>query len=112
MRQQQRSRARKRKLAGLADGMVVEALAYTKDVAVGMAEVHFADAPGLVGWWHSDVEAGGEAFLVDGVHVIDPDRHPDAFVERVVNVAGEGGRVGTFAAAALCALAEKDADLV
>jgi hypothetical protein len=85
-----------------------QAFADAEDVAVGMAEVHFADVPGFVGGRHGDIETGEDAGLVDSVNVFDPDGHPDAFVLRIVVLAGKSSSVGTFAAAALRSETEKD----
>lgn len=76
-------------------------------MAVGVADVEFADVPGAVGGRHSDLDVVGEAVLMDGVDVIDPDRHPDAFV---VVVGGEGFGVRAFAAAALSVMTKEDLD--
>ena len=70
-------------------------------VAVGVADVEFAHAPWLVCRGMGDLEAVGDAALVDGVDVVDPDRHPHAFVGGLVAVGAEGRVVGAFAAAAL-----------
>ena len=49
------------------------AAADAEDVAVRMANVHFADVPGHIGGRERDVEARGDAGAVNGVHVIDED---------------------------------------
>ena len=77
-------------------------------MAVGVTDVEFADLPGFVGGRHCDLDVVGEAVLVDGVDVIDPDGHPDAFV---VVVSGEGFDVRALAAAALAVVTEEDLDL-
>jgi hypothetical protein len=79
-----------------------------KHVAVGVADVEFADAPWLVGRWVRDVEAFAEAALMDVVDVVDPDRHPHAFVGGLVAVGAERRVVGAFAAAALAVAAQED----
>jgi hypothetical protein len=71
---------------------VSEAGADPEHVAVGMADVEFADAPWLVCRGMGDVEAVGDAALVDGIDVVHPDRHPDAFVGGLVAVGAEGDR--------------------
>ncbi len=74
-------------------------------MTVGVADVEFAGVPGLVGGRHCDFDLVGEAVLVDGVYVFDPDGHPAAFV---VVVGGEGFGVRALAAAALAVVAEED----
>src|SRR5262245_24395262 len=73
-----------------------------------MTHVHLAHAPWHVGRRPGDVEALVETMLVDGVDVIDPDRHPGALVGRRVAVGPEGRLHATVAPAALRALAQED----
>src|SRR4051794_34775486 len=77
-------------------------------VAVGVADVELADAPWLVGWGVCDVEAFANAALMDGVDVVDPDRHPHAFVGGLVAGAAERRVVGASAAAALAVAAQEN----
>lgn len=56
----------------------------------------------------SDLKAFGDAALVDGVDVVDPDRHPGALVGGLVAVGAERPLVGAAAAAALAVAAQED----
>jgi len=89
-------------------GVLAETLADSKDMAVGMANVHLADAPGHVGGGEGDVQARGEAVLVKLVDIIDPYGHPHPFVGSLVAVQAEGEAVGSLPAAALTTLAKED----
>src|SRR5215469_16190352 len=77
-----------------------------------MAKVHLADIPRHIGGRKCDLESGGEAMLMHFVHVVDPDRHPDALVGLFVSIVLErrGGR--TAAAASLRSLTKKDTSLL
>jgi hypothetical protein len=88
-------------------GFGLHAFADAEDVAVGVADVHFAGAPGHICRRESDVEARGDALLLDSVHVRDPDGHPDALIAVFVTIDLKGGGVGATAAASLTALAKK-----
>src|SRR5262249_15604511 len=70
-----------------------ETLAHPEDVPVRMPHVHLAHFPRLVGRRKGHLDSLGQAMLIEGVDVIDPDRHPDAVLA---------------ALAALIALAEED----
>src|SRR5262249_25508623 len=54
-----------------------------EDVAIGVAQVHLPDTPRLVGRRHGDLESLLQAIPVDRIDVVDPDRHPDAFVRPI-----------------------------
>jgi hypothetical protein len=45
-----------------------------------MLDVHLADVPFHVGGLEKDIDAVLDAMLINGVYVIDPHRHPYAFV--------------------------------
>jgi len=60
--------------------LVFAPAADAEDVAVGVADVHFADIPFHVGRWKGHIESLVQTTLVDGVNVVDPDRHPDALI--------------------------------
>src|SRR5436309_478082 len=77
-------------------------------MAVRVAEVHLADVPGHVGWRKSDIQASGRALPVNLVNVVHPDRHPRAFVGRLVSVRSKRGSVRPLASTALASLAKKD----
>ena len=79
-----------------------------EDVPVRVADVEFADAPWLVCRGMGDVEAVGDAALVDGVDVVHPDRHPDTFIGGFIAALSKCGGVTAAAPTALPALAEKD----
>ena len=60
-----------------------ESLADAEDMSVRMADVHLADAPRLVGRRPGDLQPLLHTVLVDFVDILDPDRHPHAFVLRL-----------------------------
>ena len=71
---------------------------------IRMAHVHFARIP-----WHvcrrpGHVDALFQATLVDGINIVDPDRHPDASFGGVDGVRAEGRQVSGGAAATLAML--------
>jgi hypothetical protein len=70
-------------------------------VAIGMAKVHLANVPRHIGGRKCDLQPGGDAMLVHLVHVVDPDRHPDAFIALFVSVLLKRGGVRAAAAASL-----------
>ena len=51
-----------------------------------MSKVHLADIPRQIGGRKCDLQSGGDAMLVHLVHVVNPDRHPDALVALFVSV--------------------------
>ncbi len=55
-------------------------LADSEDVTVRVAYMHLADTPRLVGGRPGDLDTLFKTVLVDGIDVVDPDRHPDAMV--------------------------------
>src|SRR5436305_14499277 len=73
---------------------------------VGMAHVHLADAPRLVGRRPGDLDSLFDAVAMDGIDVIDPDRHPDALVTVVVDAECRGNVA--LAASALAVLTEEN----
>src|SRR5438270_11997303 len=75
-------------------------------MSVRMPHVHLTYAPRLVGRRPGDLDSLLQAVPVDRVDVIDPDRHPHAFVRRPVHA--ERGREIALAAAALAIEAEKN----
>ena len=76
----------------------LESPADPEHVAIRMAEVHLADVPRHIGGRECDLQPGGHALLVHLVHVVHPDRHPDALVALFVSVLLKRG--GVCAAAA------------
>src|SRR3954470_23486503 len=78
-------------------------------VAIGMAKVHLANIPGPIGRRKGDFQPGGAAPLVHLVHVVHPDRHPDALICLFISVLLKRGGVRAAAAASLCPLTKKDA---
>src|SRR6202049_3908652 len=87
----------------------LESAADPEHVAIGMAKVHLANVPRHIGGRKCDLQPGSDAMLVHLVHVVHPDRHPDALVALFVSVLLKRSGVGAAAAAALRALTEKDA---
>src|SRR3954462_9576055 len=92
--------------------LFADALAYAKNMSVGMAQVHLAHAPRHISGRTGNVESSSNADLVKRVHVFHPHRHPTTLVVDIVVVFGEGAGVGAAAAAALPVLAEKDLALL
>ena len=80
----------------------------SEDVAVGMADVEFANAPRHVRWRHRDLDVLLDAMTMGGVNVFDPDGHPAAFVGRLPAFLAEGKFVGATAASTLAIMTEKD----
>src|SRR5208337_1732444 len=76
---------------------------------IRMAKVHLASVPRHIGGRKCDPQPGGDAMLVHLVHVVHPDRHPDALVALFVSVLLKGGGIRAAAAASLRPLTKKDA---
>src|SRR6516225_8708281 len=72
----------------------------------GEANLHLADAPGLVGRRVGHLDALGQAMPVHVVDVVHPDRQPDALVARLALVLRRRQRA--LPAAALRTLAQED----
>src|ERR1039458_3887404 len=87
----------------------LESPADPEHVAIRMAKVHLADVPRHIGGRECDLQPSGEALLVHLIHIIHPDRHPDAFVALFVSVLLKRGGVRAAAAASLRPLTKKDA---
>ena len=62
-----------------------DSLADSEDVAVRVAHMHLADTPRFVGGRPGDLDTLFKTVLVDGIDIVDPDRHPDAMVLAVGN---------------------------
>lgn len=90
---------------------VPQSLTNPKNVAVGVAEVHFADVPGHVGWGIGHFDLVGEAVLMDSVDVINPDRHPNPFISCLASLLAEGGLVRPFAATSLSSQTEENLEV-
>src|SRR5437667_1455695 len=58
----------------------LESPADPEHVAIRMAKVHLANVPRHIGRRKCDLQPGGDALLVHLVHIVHPDRHPDALV--------------------------------
>src|ERR1700680_4996518 len=71
----------------------LESAADPEHVAIRMAKLHLAHAPRHIGGRKCDLQPGGEAMLVHLVHVVHPDRHPDARVSLFVSVLLKRGGV-------------------
>src|ERR1035438_7731177 len=78
-------------------------------VPIRMPQVHLADVPRHIGGRKCDLQSGGHAMLVHLVHVVHPDRHPDALVALFVSVLLKRCGVRAAAAASLRPLTKKDA---
>jgi hypothetical protein len=72
---------------------------------IRMAHVHFANVPGHVGRGPGDLKALLKAMLVDGINIVDPDRHSNTFVSGFVAFGAERHLDGAFATTALGVLA-------
>jgi len=81
-------------------------------VAIGMAKVNLANVPRHIGGRKCDLQPGGDTMLVHLVHVVHPDRHPDALVALFVSVLLKRGGVRATAAASLRPLTQKDANFL
>src|SRR5688572_30304705 len=79
-----------------------------EDVPVRVPDVHLANVPGHVGWRPGDLQPFLEALPVDGVDIIDPDRHPHAVFRGVVAVGAERPLERALAPTALAVQAEED----
>src|SRR5438105_8723759 len=77
-------------------------------MTVGMAHVHFSHVPRHVRRRPGHLDALLNAFLVDGIHVLDPPAHPAAFVLCLVLETLEGARVLPFPASPLAAATHKN----
>ena len=74
--------------------------------------MHFAYTPLHVGRRKGYVQAGGDALLVHLIHIIHPDRHPDALVTLGVSSLLKGSRIRAAASATLRSLTKEDAGLL
>src|SRR5215475_1381818 len=75
--------------------LFLESSADPEYVAIGMAEVHLADEPRHIGRRKCDLQPGGYAVFVHLVHIVHPDRHPDALVGFFVSILLKRGGVRT-----------------
>jgi hypothetical protein len=80
----------------------LESPADPEHVAIRMAKMHLANVPRHIGGRKCNLQPGGDALLVHLIHVVYPDRHPDALVALFVSGLLKRGGVRTAAAAALC----------
>lgn len=64
----------------------LESPADPKHVSIRMAEMHLADVPRHIRRRKCDLQPGGKALPVRLVHVVHPNRHPDALVVLFVSV--------------------------
>jgi len=79
---------------------------------IRMPQVHLADVPGHIGGRKCDFQPGCDAMLVHLVHIVYPDRYPDALVARFVSVLLKGGCVRVATSASLRSLTKKDASFL
>jgi hypothetical protein len=73
----------------------------SEDVPIGMPHVYFANTPRHVGRWPGNFQSLFEAMLVDNIDAVYPDRHPHAFVVRVLAIRTKGPLQSALAATAL-----------
>jgi hypothetical protein len=78
-----------------------------KDVAIWMANVHLADVPWHIGRRKCDLQSGSDAPFVHLVHIVYPNRHPNALVALFVFMLLKRGRIRTAATASLRPLAKE-----
>ncbi len=76
----------------------------SEHMAVRVSNMHFSDIPGMVGRRRSDLDALREAALVNFIHIVHPNRHPDPLVAGFIAVGTEGDAIRTAASATLRAL--------
>ena len=84
---------------------LLKRLADSEDVPIGMAHMHLAHVPRLVRRRPGYFKSLCQAVLIDSVHVIYLDRHPDTLVRRFVTLRAEGHLDATFAAPTLTVFA-------
>src|SRR3989440_10332007 len=77
-------------------------------MTVGMAHLHISHVRRHCRRRPGPLDALLNAFLVDGIHVLDPPAHPAAFVLCLVLETREGARVLPFPASPLAAATHKD----
>src|ERR1700732_4739216 len=77
-----------------------------------MAKMHLANVPRHIGRRKRDLQPDGDAMLVHLVHVVHPDRHPDALVALFVSVLLKRSGVRAAAATSLRPLTKKDASFL
>src|SRR5438093_8512259 len=68
---------------------LIEFPADSEHVPVRMPDMHLPHIPGHVGWRPCHLESLFDTTPIDGIDVVDPDRHPHALVSRVVTVRSE-----------------------
>src|SRR5580692_7836554 len=90
----------------------LESSADPEYVAIRMAKVHLADVPRHIAGRKCNLQPGSDALLVHLVHVVHPDRHPDALVALFVSVLLKRGGVRAAAATSLRSLTKKDASFL
>src|SRR5271167_4979144 len=77
-----------------------------------MAKMHLADVPRHIGGRKCDLQPGGDAVFVHLVHIVHPDRHPDALVALFISLLLKRGGVRAAASASLRPLTKKDASFL
>ncbi len=80
---------------------VLESPSHPEHMPIRMSKVHLADVPRHIGGRKSDLQSGGHAMFVHLIHVVHPDRHPDALVALFVSLLLKRGGVRAAAAASL-----------
>lgn len=60
--------------------VIVKPVADSEDVTVGVTQMHLAKAPGHVGRRPRNLEALRQAVLINGIHIVNHDANPRAFV--------------------------------
>src|SRR5436190_18992197 len=88
--------------------LFLNTLADSKDMPIGVANVHLAHVPWHVGRRPGHFESLREAMMVDGVDVINPDRHPHALVGAIVAFTTERHLEGALATPPLTVFTQED----
>jgi hypothetical protein len=76
-------------------------------MAIGMPHMHFAYSPRHVGWRPCDIQTLIDASLVNGIDVVDPNRHPYTLVSTLIAVRAKRHPRVAFAAPALSSLTQE-----
>src|SRR5215467_2163158 len=92
----------------LAPLLFLQSFADSKHMPIRVPQMHLAHIPRHVCRRKRDVQFGRYTLLVDGIHILDPHRHPSALVRRLVALQSERGHVRSPPATSLPSLAKKN----